>query len=147
MSGLGGGFCFTFAPRIGVASVMDFDIKTTGTFDYSSTNVPDLKINFRNSDGGFDGNGAGAVLGRHSVLQRRLPRHHHARRRRSSRPATWAMMVVRRRHGRRGDADAPEGGDRHGLISLVQREETPPAPGRRRFRLPAMVWIYGAGIR
>ncbi len=49
--GSGAFFCFSFAPTVAVASEMDFDIKTTGTFDLSTTNLPDLKIEFVNSAG------------------------------------------------------------------------------------------------
>jgi len=88
-TGFGGGFCFGYSATVG--SDMVFDIKTTGTFDYSSTNVPDLKIAFDNSDGGKVGTlfsadvpfcssncGVTTTGGGGGIPE----------------PATWAMMLV-----------------------------------------------------
>jgi hypothetical protein len=94
MSGFGGGFCFTFTPPVGVASVMDFDIKTTGAFDYSSTNVPDLKINFRDATGGFDGNGAGQFSSDIPFCASGCPVINPTGGGGVPEPATWSMMIV-----------------------------------------------------
>ncbi len=91
-SGFGGGFCFGFSSAT-VASTMIFDVKTTGTFDYSSTNVPDLKIQFFDAtnndkkvgtlfsnDVPFCANGCPVInpTGGGGVPE----------------PATWSMMIV-----------------------------------------------------
>jgi len=90
--GTGAFFCFSFAPPVAVASEMLFNITTTGTFDYSTTNVPDLKIQFLDSTGAKVGSLFSAYIplftdcvfinptggGGGGIPE----------------PATWAMMVV-----------------------------------------------------
>jgi hypothetical protein len=91
-SGFGtNGFCFGFSGAT-VASEMDFDIKTTGTFSFSSSNVPDLKVQFLDGTA-FDGNGAGLFSADIPFCSDSCP---------TTRgggggvpePATWAMMLV-----------------------------------------------------
>jgi hypothetical protein len=88
--GTGAFFCFNWAP-VPVASEMLFDIKTTGTFSFSSTNVPDLKIDFTDAAGNkvgtlfsadipFCANGCPVInpTGGGGIPE----------------PATWSMMIV-----------------------------------------------------
>jgi len=80
--GTGAFFCFSWGPAA-VAADMLFDVKTTGTFDYSSTNVPDLKINFVDANGNKVGTLFSADVPFCASCGGTVPE-----------PATWSMLIL-----------------------------------------------------